>query len=133
MSKTAVFISPTLQNGAVFVDDVGFISEWAGPATGIHPEGRQPGFALEQNVPNPFNPSTRIDFRLDTASQVEINVYDVAGRYVTTLLNEHFDAGPHYVNWDGRTINGEVAAAGMYWYVMKTDMGQQSRRMMLLK
>lgn len=90
-------------------------------------------FVLHQNVPNPFNPATRIRFELTQASAVTINVYDTAGRKITTLLHEQLGVGPHAVTWNGRRSNGTTAAAGIYHYVLETPTGRMSRSMVLLK
>jgi len=88
---------------------------------------------LRQNYPNPFNPQTRIEFALDRAMPVQLAVYDVAGRLVTSLVREHLPAGQHAVTWDGRTDRGNAAASGQYRYVLTTPSGQTSRGMVLLK
>jgi hypothetical protein len=89
--------------------------------------------SLRQNYPNPFNPQTRIEFALDRAMPVQLAVYDVAGRLVTSLVREHLPAGQHAVIWDGRTDRGQAAASGQYRYVLTTPAGQTSRSMVLLK
>ncbi len=89
--------------------------------------------SLRQNFPNPFNPQTRIEFALDRAMPVELAVYDVAGRLVTSLVREHLPAGQHAVTWDGRTDRGIAAASGQYRYVLTTPTGRTSRGMVLLK
>jgi hypothetical protein len=88
---------------------------------------------LQQNVPNPFNPSTSIHFDLAEAGHVELTVFDAAGRQVTSLVSGYRDAGPHAVQWNGRTSSGQMAAAGVYQYVLRTASGVQSRRMVLVK
>lgn len=90
-------------------------------------------FTLHQNVPNPFNPTTRISFELQQDESVNLRIYDVTGRRVTTLLQKQLGAGPHSVSWNGRTSNGDVAAAGIYRYVLETSTGRSSRSMVLLK
>jgi hypothetical protein len=123
-----LFISPTLQGGSMYVDDVGFRNL----GTIDVPASTRPGTVeLAQNVPNPFRVSTRIDFVLAQAGRVEVGVYDLAGRRVATLLQGSLEAGPHTVSWDGRTSRG-LAAAGLYQYVVRTSAGRQARRMLLL-
>ena len=90
-------------------------------------------FTLHQNVPNPFNPATRISFELQRADVVNLRIFDTAGRRVATLLQGSLDAGPHSVNWNGRMSNGNLAAAGIYHYVLETSEGRSSRQMVLLK
>jgi hypothetical protein len=90
-------------------------------------------FTLHQNVPNPFNPATRISFELQQDDAVHLRIYDVIGRQVTTLLQKRLGAGPHSVSWNGRMSNGDIAAAGIYRYVLETSTGRSSRSMVLLK
>jgi len=117
------------QGSGIFYDNV--LLEEA-PTTPV-PDMAIAGKALGQNYPNPFNPMTRIDFRLDQAGSVDLSVYDVAGRKVRTLRQGSLAAGDHHVNWNGKTDTGASAAAGQYWYVLRTASGQISRSMTLLK
>ncbi len=90
-------------------------------------------FALEQNSPNPFNPSTTIRFALPEASQVNLVVYDVNGRAIRTLASGSFSAGMHSVVWDARDDRGREVATGTYIYRIVTDKGTFVKRMTLLK
>jgi hypothetical protein len=90
-------------------------------------------FTLHQNVPNPFNPSTSIAFELQRQEHVLLRVFDTAGRRVATLLRSDLGPGPHAVTWNGRTANGDLAAAGIYHYVLETSEGRSSRSMVLVK
>lgn len=91
------------------------------------------GAELRQNYPNPFNPMTRIEFSLEKSGRVNLAVYDVAGRLVTTLLSEDRASGDHFVTWNGTDRGGSPVAAGVYHYVMSTATGRTSRSMILLK
>jgi hypothetical protein len=93
------------------------------------------GFALSlmQNHPNPFNPSTRIDYSLPEPSHVSIVVYDPAGRQVTTLVNESRPAGMNNVMWDGRNARGNPVASGVYFYRMTSNNRVLTKKMILLK
>ena len=88
---------------------------------------------LEQNMPNPFNPTTRISFNLPRASEVQLTVYDVKGREIIRLVNDTMEAGRHTVEWTGRTSKGEHVASGLYFYKLQSGTVQQTRRMMILK
>ena len=90
-------------------------------------------FGLAQNMPNPFNPETRIAFNLTAPGDVTLEIYDVAGRTVATLLDRHMDAGAHVAHWDGRTSDGERAASGVYFYKLAAGDQNVSRKMVLLK
>ena len=112
---------------------IGALQEaYSGAPTNTQPQVPQRTH-LHQNVPNPFNPNTLIQFEMAQAGRVEIAVYDVAGRRVVPLLGEHRAAGSHSVRWNGRTQNGSPAATGVYQYVMKTRDAVESQRMVLLK
>jgi hypothetical protein len=123
-----LFIQPTSLGGAIWVDDVSF---YESIATGDTPEPLN--VELRQNVPNPFNPSTRIDFNLKHEDTVDLSVYDVAGRRVATLLQGPVSEGLHQVTWNGVADNGIPVASGVYWYVLRTSTERISRTMVLLR
>ncbi len=91
------------------------------------------GATLRQNTPNPFNPTTRIAFTLDRPGPVEVAIFDLAGRLVTTLHQGHLEAGDHHVTWNGTTTSGQSAPSGQYRYALRTASGLVSRSMVLLK
>jgi hypothetical protein len=126
-----LFIQPANEGGAAWVDDVSLYM--IDPETGAEPMPGAQEITLHQNVPNPFNPSTRIDFELAKAGRVDLKVYDVAGRLVADLLSEHLSEGSHQVTWNGKTTSGATAATGVYMYVLKTETGMASKRMVLLR
>jgi hypothetical protein len=104
----------------------------------VNPTGVDDGvveqrFALAQNVPNPFNPKTTIAFSLAEAGGVTLEVYDVTGRRIASLVSGWLGAGPHHVVWDGTTDTGEKAASGVYFYKLATGEDRVSRKMVLLK
>jgi len=72
-------------------------------------------FELNQNYPNPFNPSTVIRFALPQASEVTLNVYDLLGRCVATLVDGEQSAGYHSVEWNGTNSSGSKISSGVYF------------------
>jgi len=90
-------------------------------------------FELAQNFPNPFNPSTEVHFALPHSCQVSLEIFNIAGQKVTTLVNQPLDAGYHSVVWNGCESSGNQVASGIYFYRLKTDDFQQTKKMMLLK
>jgi flagellar hook assembly protein FlgD len=88
---------------------------------------------LEQNVPNPLNPTTMIAFMLDAASPSRLAVYDVQGRLVRTLVDAALPAGRHEVAWDGRDETGARVASGLYLYRLEAGVFRATRRMIVLK
>lgn len=87
---------------------------------------------LFQNQPNPFSPETQIRFELPQAGRVELEIYDVSGRLIRTLVNQEQDAGSHLVNWDGRNDAGRKVPGGVYFYNLTAPGIEESRRMILL-
>ena len=89
--------------------------------------------SLEQNYPNPFNPSTTIAFSIPVAGKVKLDVFNVAGQLVKTLVNEKLEANFHAIFWDGTNNSDQSAPSGLYFYRLKTDSFAQTKRMILLK
>ncbi len=89
--------------------------------------------ALAQNYPNPFNATTNISFSLANAGEVELSVYDLLGRKVSTLVASNLPAGSHVINWNGLDDSGQQVSSGMYLYVLKTAGETFANRMVLLK
>ncbi len=89
--------------------------------------------ALAPAVPNPFNPTTRLGFTLPRAGHARLDVLDVAGRRVATLVDERLGAGTHAARWDGRDDRGARSASGVYFAVLRFGNGAVTRRMVLLK
>ncbi len=93
------------------------ILEWFLPAaTDVNPElgGAVSKLQLSQNAPNPFSTETTVRFAVPTAGPVSLQVYDVAGRKVTTLVDRTMDAGSHSLIWNGRDDSGSAVATGVY-------------------
>ncbi|MDX2474881.1 MAG: choice-of-anchor D domain-containing protein, partial [Candidatus Krumholzibacteria bacterium] len=89
--------------------------------------------ALDQNVPNPFNPMTDIKFSLPKATRVELRVYDVRGALVRNLISGEMAAGRHTQVWMGRDDQGQDVPSGVYFYRLQLDEEVLTRRMTLLK
>jgi hypothetical protein len=89
--------------------------------------------ALMQNHPNPFNPTTTIEYELPESGAVSLTIYDVAGRRIAQLVNARQEQGSHAAQWTGRDQNGSPVASGMYFY--KLDFAKQSitRKMVFLR
>lgn len=90
-------------------------------------------YKLSQNYPNPFNPSTTIDYTLSAAGSVVLNVYDLTGRLVSSLVDEYQTIGQHSAVWNGTDQQGLAAASGTYIYQLKVNGATVSRQMSLLK
>lgn len=97
-------------------------------------------FSLGQNFPNPFNPTTEIDYALPLDAHVTIKIYNVTGQEVTTLFDDAQQAGYHTVSWDSRNAKGDQIGSGVYFYrLMATGLYNtketysETHKMMLLK
>jgi len=114
---------------------------WAGRADGLWywqdetstgPDPQYPVFTqhyhLEQNYPNPFNPSTTIVYQLPRAGMVRIDLFDIQGKHMQTLLNEYKSAGNYSLVFEGSDL-----ASGVYFYQMTTAKQIQNKKMVYLK
>ena len=104
-----------------------------GTATGIVPSAPQT-FALHQNVPNPFNPTTTIQYDVARGGgEVTLQIFDAKGRLVKTMMDGAQSEGQQSVTWDGRNNAGQQVATGVYFYRLTAPGFSQTRRMVLLK
>ena len=90
-------------------------------------------FDLAQNYPNPFNPSTTIRYQLPEATKVRLEVFNILGQVVRTLVDEQRRAGYHTVVWDGRNDAGSRVGSGVYYYRLQADGRVMVKKMALLK
>jgi len=90
-------------------------------------------FALHQNFPNPFNPTTTFRFDLPGESEVRLAVYDMLGREVALLLRDNLPAGTHSVNWAGLNDKGTPVSTGIYYVKFVADEFLETRKVTLLK
>ena len=88
---------------------------------------------LLNNYPNPFNPETVISYSLAVASILQIDIYNLKGQRVKTLINEYKPAGEYSVVWNGRDDNGQSVGSGIYFYKMETEDYSAVKRMVLMK
>ena len=90
-------------------------------------------YSLSANYPNPFNPSTTIEFSLPSAGRVELTVYNIRGQKVRTLVDGPLTAGNHTVIWNGANATGEQVASGVYLYRLRADGFTSVKKMILMK
>jgi hypothetical protein len=91
------------------------------------------GFILYQNSPNPFNPSTVIEFGIPTTSEVSLQIYNILGQKVASLAQGRYRAGRHSITWDGTDDDGRPAASGVYFCRFKSDEHSATRKMIKLE
>lgn len=100
----------------------------------LHAGNSDQGDAVEiSNYPNPFNLSTTINFRLQDAAAVKLDVFNVVGQRVVRLVDGNYDAGEHAVAWDGITDTGQPAASGVYFYRIKANDHIVVKKMVMMK
>jgi alpha-amylase len=105
-------------------------------ATGVDPGDSVPprtGLHLEQNHPNPFNPSTTIRYALPERAHVRLGVYDVTGALVATLLDDQLPQGRHEITWRGCDDQGRSLPSGAYFCRIAVGNNLETRQMMLIK
>jgi hypothetical protein len=88
---------------------------------------------LAQNYPNPFNPETNIRFSLSSATKVRLEVFNILGSRVATLVDEAMPEGTHLAVWNGKSDAGVMVSSGIYIYRLATPQTSLSRKMVLLK
>ncbi len=92
-----------------------------------------PDVSLGQNRPNPFNPSTIISFEVRRKSALSLDVFDVTGRKIRTLIDGVRPAGRYSLTWDGRDEQGRPVGSGIYFYRLRSGDVQLTKKMVLLK
>ncbi|MFA7360925.1 MAG: T9SS type A sorting domain-containing protein [Candidatus Kapaibacterium sp.] len=108
----------------------GKISRYGTPITGITVVGSEipSSYAVSQNFPNPFNPTTKINFALPKSGLVTMKVYDILGKEVATLVNEVKNAGSYTVDFNASNLT-----SGMYFYKVSVNGFSEVKKMMLIK
>jgi hypothetical protein len=90
-------------------------------------------FTLLQNYPNPFNPTTRINYNVPEDGNIQMVIYDLMGREVTTLLNQNQKAGSHHLLWNGQNNQGQNVGVGMYFCQLKGKNFTKTIKMLFLE
>lgn len=136
------YSNPTLLTASTTGDPVGDLTWFSengyntvNMTTGIEAKGaiNAKSFVLEQNYPNPFNPETQIKYTLNKTADVKINVYNMLGQKVRTLVNKQMTSGSHTVKFNGLNDQGQKLSSGMYVYQIQFGDLKETRKMMLMK
>ncbi len=117
-----VILLPDYEPGGIVVKSP------TGIGDGVEPSGLPISFNLSQNYPNPFNPSTVIEFGLPRAGRVKLEVFNILGQNVLTLIDRHLPAGSHQVEFDATNF-----PSGIYFYRLNHDEVKLTRKMTLVK
>ncbi len=90
-------------------------------------------FQLYKNFPNPFNPNTRIPFRLESRARINLRIYNAVGREIRSLSNSLFNPGYHTIVWDGKDNWGHDVSSGVYYYQIKVGKDRKTEQMTLIR
>ncbi len=127
----------TVTQNTYTLDNVNLTLSPSSPTSVGDPGVVPASFALDQNYPNPFNPATQITYALSAPGVVTLQIYNVLGQVVATLVNGYSAAGTFNVTWNGKDDLGRAAASGVYIYRLHATAGTteftQARKMLLLK
>jgi hypothetical protein len=117
------------------VGDSGTVLKYISPTVAIG--GNLPtvprALQLYQNYPNPFNPSTDLGFRIADLGFVNLEIFDINGRRIITLVDKYLPPGDYEVRWDGRDEAGREVSSGLYIYRLKAGRFEQHRKMLLIR
>jgi len=102
-------------------------------AIGDQPEALPTSYVLEQNYPNPFNPETNIGYSVPTSGNVSLDVFNLLGQKVKTLVSDYKSVGAYSVRWDGTNYNGQVVPSGVYFYRMVAEGFTKTNKMIMLR
>jgi hypothetical protein len=127
-----------VQEGASYKLYTGYWNPWVVEASPVEWEEsdfsqRPTDFALRQNYPNPFNPITVIQYSLPKSSFVKIEIYNILGQKVRTLLEEPQELGYKTIQWDGEDDSGVEVSSGVYFYKIEAGTFVECKKMTLLK
>ncbi len=109
------------------------LSGYATAADAAEDEETPAAIALGQNFPNPFNPSTCIEYSLSVPMRISLGIYDVRGQLITKLVDSHSAPGFYTLWWDGTNMNGRRVSSGVYLYRLQSGRFVQTRKMILLE
>ena len=135
VTLTRIYLAETDEenknSGTIYLDEL----QATFTITGLPEQGENlvSGFELAQNYPNPFNPSTTIRFHVLESSEISLQVFDLRGRLVTTLINEPVQTGWYTHQWSGTNSAGEMVSSGVYFYRLETDSRSEMKKMVLMK
>ena len=125
-NDTTVYIEDNIRGARLLVGNSSFVEKEISP---LLPKN----YALYQNYPNPFNPETIIRFALPEAGPAKIEIFNILGQKVATLLDRPMPAGVNEVVWNGTSDSGHAVSTGVYFYRLTSGSFVRSKKMILLK
>ncbi len=131
-SATPVRVENISNSGDVMTAD--FADFYVQVPTGVDDFFNRPkNFQLSQNYPNPFNPATTISYTLEKSGWVELEIFNLLGEKVRTLVSDERRAGPHRENWDGADEQTRPVSSGLYIYRLRFENFSETKKMMLIR
>lgn len=106
---------------------------WEGSITKIVNNPVPQEFSLSQNYPNPFNPTTTIRFGIPVETDVKIDIYNILGQKVITLVDKKYQIGFHQVRWSGLNSGNRLVSSGVYFYRIKAGKFVKTKKLTFLK
>jgi flagellar hook assembly protein FlgD len=104
-------------------------------STDAHLENKPHSVSLKQNYPNPFNESTVIEYEIAAPlpTRTVLEIYNILGKKVATLVDEHQSSGVYYSSWDGQDRSGNQVASGIYFCQLQVGDNRQLRKLLLMR
>lgn len=96
-------------------------------------ENTVPSSILKSNYPNPFNPTTTISFSLPNEQVIELTIFNIKGQKVKTIYSGLAGEGEHSITWSGKDLNDKLVSSGIYFYKLKTNSSELTRKMLMIK
>jgi hypothetical protein len=125
----SVGISAVYEEGESEIVEIGFM--YLGTGTKDDILSNKTG--LLSNYPNPFNPTTTIKFNIEQNEQVKMEIYNLKGQKVKTLVEDKLEAGKYTITWNGKDDNGKSVSSGIYFYKMNSGKFTSTKKMILMK
>ncbi len=89
-------------------------------------------FRLDQNYPNPFNENTTLPFKVNTPGKVKLDIYDLRGQKIRSIIHDHRSSGYYFPSWDGKNTSDQMCSQGIYFYVLSLNGNTEIRKMTLM-
>jgi len=136
-SERLIFVDESVESGKQYYYQIAEIDQWGdrmmhGPLA-VSVSSAPAGYLLHDAYPNPFNPSTRIQYSLAENSPTSLQIYNMMGQQVRTLVNAGQTAGVYTIEWDGTSDAGTSVPAGVYVYRLKAGSFESSKQVIFLK
>ncbi len=131
-AQVRIFDLSDLRQGAIARAQTDGTGYFALPLAALRGSALPERFSLGQNYPNPFNPSTIIPYQLAASSQVRLEVFNLLGQHIATLVDGERAAGFHTATWRTTDGAGRAVGAGVYIYRMTVEAESQTGRMVLI-